>query len=114
MSRREALLCLMLASQAAWCAETLPIDTGHTAVVFSWTHRGYSNPIARLEKVQGTVVLDRTDLTRSSVSAVLFLEGLRTGDESLDKRLSGKYFFERHTTSANHVQKHGGAGGRQE
>jgi len=28
----------------------LPIDPSHTAVIFSWTHHGFSHPVARLER----------------------------------------------------------------
>ena len=94
MKYRAIMIGLLLGSPSAWCAEALPIDPGHTAVVFSWNHSGYSHPIARLETVKGTVFLDRADLTRSSVSVVMALEGLRTGDAALDKRLRGKYFFD--------------------
>jgi polyisoprenoid-binding protein YceI len=93
MSRAGWCLASLLASVSANAAETLAIDASHTAVVFSWNHRGFSHPLARLEKVVGTVQLDRVDLTRSSVSVTMVLDGLRTGDADLDKRLSGKDFL---------------------
>jgi polyisoprenoid-binding protein YceI len=74
--------------------EALPIDQSHTAVIFSWVHHGYSHPIARLEQVQGVVHWNRADIRRSSVEATLPLEGLRTGDAALDKRLRGADFFD--------------------
>jgi len=74
--------------------ETLPIDPGHTAVVLTWSHRGFSHPVARMEKVAGSLTLDPADLARSSVSVVMALDGLRTGSEALDKRLKGPEFFD--------------------
>jgi polyisoprenoid-binding protein YceI len=75
-------------------AVVLPIDQGHTAVIFSWTHRGFSHPLARLEQLQGTVVWDRSNLAASSVQVTLPLEGLRSGNDALDKRLRGRDFFD--------------------
>jgi len=40
------------------------------------------------------LVWNRTDLAGSSVQVTLPLEGLRTGDDALNKRLSGKDFFD--------------------
>jgi polyisoprenoid-binding protein YceI len=72
----------------------MAIDPSHTAVIFSWNHRGFSHPVARFEKISGNLILDRADPTRSSVSLTLGLDGLRTGDDALDKRLKGAEFFD--------------------
>ena len=72
----------------------LPIDPSHTAVVFSWSHHGFSHPIARLEQLSGTISWNRLDLRKSSVAVTLPLEGLRTGDDALNKRLRGSEFFD--------------------
>ena len=85
---------ILLAGLPAFAAETLQIDPSHTAVVFSWNHRGLSHPVARLEKMHGTVLLNTSDLSKSSVAVTLPLDGLRTGDDSLDKRLKGAEFFD--------------------
>jgi polyisoprenoid-binding protein YceI len=77
----------------AYAATSLPIDASHTAVVFTWNHRGLSHPVARLEQISGSVSLDTTDITRSAVSITLPLAGLRTGDDHLDQRLRGPEFF---------------------
>ena len=94
MNRLILSLALLPASLPTLCAESLSIDPSHTAVIFSWNHRGFSHPVARLEKVHGTVFLDRSDLTKSSVSVTLPLDGLRTGDDFLDRRLKGAEFFD--------------------
>jgi polyisoprenoid-binding protein YceI len=87
-------LALLLTSPPVLCAETLPIDPSHTAVIFSWNHRGFSHPIARLERISGDVLLDRSDMTKSSVSVTLPVDGLRTGSDRLDKRLKGAEFLD--------------------
>ena len=82
---------LCLANVAA--AEQLAIDPGHSAVVFSWTVRGYAHPMARLEQISGEVALD-VDLAKSTVVVTLPIDGLHTGNPLLDRRLRGRDFFE--------------------
>jgi polyisoprenoid-binding protein YceI len=88
------ILAVALVPVTAQGADTLPIDPSHSAVIFSWHHRGLSHPIARFEKVLGTVTLDPSDLTRSSVSVTLPVDGLRTADEVLDRRLRSAQFLD--------------------
>ncbi len=94
MNRPLWSLPLLFTSLSATCAETLPIDPSHTAVIFSWNHRGFSHPIARFEKISGNVLLDRNDLTKSSVSVTLPIDGLRSGDDVLNQRLKGAEFLD--------------------
>lgn len=84
----------LLASLAAKAAEVLKIDALHSAVVFSWNHFGFSNPVARFEQVEGELRLDAQQLDKSSVSVSLALEGVRTGVPALDKRLKAPEFFD--------------------
>jgi polyisoprenoid-binding protein YceI len=72
----------------------LAIDPSHTAIIFSWTHHGFSHPLARLEQPSGTLLWNRANLAQSSVEVSLPLEGLRTGDDDLNKRLGGSDFFD--------------------
>ena len=85
---------LLLASLPALCAETMIIDPSHSAVVFHWNHFGFSNPVARFEKIEGKLVLDEADLAKSSVTVKLALDGLRTGDDFLNKRLKTAEFLD--------------------
>lgn len=94
MQRLIIPLALSLASLPVRSQQTLTIDPDHTAVVFSWAHRGFSHPVARLERLHGKLRLDPTDLSKSSVSVVFPLEGLHTAVEALDRRLKGREFFE--------------------
>jgi polyisoprenoid-binding protein YceI len=84
---------LMCATLPADAGETLAIDPTHSAVVFSWSHKGLSNPVARLEKINGRIMLDTGDLSKSSVQVVMPLAGLRTGVGPLDQRLKSDDFF---------------------
>jgi polyisoprenoid-binding protein YceI len=75
-------------------AEKYDIDASHSGVVFGWNHFGFSNPTARFDKIEGSVLLDQADLTRSSVSVTLPLEGLDTRVAKLDEELKGPEFFD--------------------
>ena len=86
-------LCLFLALPAM-AAETLAIDPNHSAVVFSWNHHGVSNPVARFERIEGMLVLDSMDLTKSSVTVKMAADGVHTGVATLDKRLLTAEFLD--------------------
>lgn len=77
----------------AFSAETLTIDPNHSAVVFSWDHHGYTNPVARFEKIEGQLVLDE-DLGKSSVTVKLAVDGVHTAVAALDQRLKGAEFLD--------------------
>jgi polyisoprenoid-binding protein YceI len=75
-------------------AEKYDIDASHSEVVFGWNHFGFSNPTARFDKIEGSVLLDKADLTKSSVSVTLPLEGLDTRVAKLDEELKGPDFLD--------------------
>lgn len=77
----------------AGATERYEIDPSHSGVVFGWNHFGFSNPTARFDKIEGSLVLDKTDLAKSSVSVTLPVEGLDTGVAKLDEILKGPDFF---------------------
>ncbi len=87
-------LCASLSVRAA---ETLRIDETHSAVLFSWNHVGISNPAARFEKLQGSLLLDQADPTRSQVTVTIPIAGLRTGVDALDRRLKSPDFLDEAT-----------------
>jgi polyisoprenoid-binding protein YceI len=94
MTRSVLSFALLMSSFPVLGGETLAIDPSHTAVIFSWNHAGFSHPVARLEQISGHVLLDRADMTRSSVAVTLPLAGLRTGNDVLDRRLRGAEFLD--------------------
>jgi polyisoprenoid-binding protein YceI len=75
-------------------AEKYDIDASHSGVVFGWNHFGFSNPTARFDKIEGSMLLDKVDLTKSSISVTLPLEGLDTNVAKLDEELKGSEFFD--------------------
>ncbi len=96
MLRRILLASLLTAAALPVVAapQKYDIDTAHTQVIFSWNHFGFSNPSASLEKISGDFQLDTADITKSSISVTLPLDGLHTGVPKLDEHLKSADFFE--------------------
>jgi polyisoprenoid-binding protein YceI len=100
--KRLTLTTLLFASLSAFAAygakapaaEKYAIDASHSDVVFGWNHFGFSNPSARFDKIEGSVLLDKADLTKSSISVTLPLEGLDTRIAKLDEELRGADFLD--------------------
>ncbi len=106
--KRLALSLLLLASLPAFAldkpaataaapvagAQKYDIDKNHTSVTFSWDHFGFSKPSARLEKINGSLTLDQKDISKSSVTVTMPLDGLHTGVEKLDEHLKSPDFFD--------------------
>src|ERR1700751_3037730 len=99
--RHPTLIALLFASLSVFAvdgakaaAEKYDIDASHSGVVFGWNHFGFSNPTARFDKIEGSVLLDKADLTKSSISVTLPLDSLDTGVAKLDEELKGPNFFD--------------------
>ena len=85
---------LIAASAAAPAAQKYTIDKNHTYITFTYNHFGFSNPVLKLEKIDGDLELDTADLTRSRVSVTLPLDGLHSGVDKLDSDLKAPGFFD--------------------
>jgi polyisoprenoid-binding protein YceI len=85
---------LAVASASAFAAQKYDIDQNHTYITFTYNHLGFSNPVIRLEKVSGDFELDSADLTKSSISVTLPLDGLHTGVPKLDEHIRSPDFFD--------------------
>lgn len=85
---------ILLAAAPAFAAQKYDIDQNHTYITFTYNHFGFSNPVGKLEKLNGELLLDTADLTKSSVSVTLPLEGLHTGVPKLDDHLRSADFFD--------------------
>lgn len=92
--------CLLIAGLlgAAATAQASPVsykmDPGHTMVLFSWNHFGYSNPTAEFGLGEGTLVFDPQNPAKSSVDVTLPLAKLDTHVPALDKHLKEADFFD--------------------
>jgi polyisoprenoid-binding protein YceI len=74
--------------------EKYEVDSSHSGVVFGWNHFGFSNPSARFDNIEGTLLLDKSDITKSTVSVTLALAGIDTGVSKLDEELKSPEFFD--------------------
>jgi len=100
--KRLLLLTASVASLSAFAAqgakvpnaENYAIDDSHSGVVFGWNHFGFSNPSARFDKIEGSLQLDKADITKSTVSISLPLASIDTGVPKLDEELKGPDFFD--------------------
>ena len=72
---------------------TYKLDSGHTNVLASWNHFGYSNPSINFGQVDGTLVYDADQVSASSVQVTLPLTGLSAlADQFYDHLTSDKWF----------------------
>ena len=72
---------------------TYKLDPGHTNVLASWDHFGYSNPSINFGQVDGTLVYDADQVSASSVQVTLPLTGLSAlADQFYDHLTSDKWF----------------------
>ena len=85
---------LAVAGTAAAAPATYTLDPGHTMVLFSWNHFGFSNPTANLGQVEGTLVYDEKDPSKATVEATLPLSGLDSFVPKLDEHLKSADFLD--------------------
>ena len=86
------LLGTAMSAQAA--PVTYKLDPGHTMVLFTWNHFGFSNPTANLGISDGTLVFDQQNPSKSSVEVTLPLTNLDTHVSALDSHLKQPDFFD--------------------
>ncbi|WP_080929662.1 YceI family protein [Xanthomonas albilineans] len=73
---------------------TYKLDPAHTDVLVQWSHFGFSNPSANFGDVEGTLVYNAQDVSKSSVNVTLPLSGLNTFTAKLDEHLRSADFFD--------------------
>ena len=96
MFKRIALAAaLVVASTAAFAAPvTYKIDPNHTSVVASWSHFGFSNPIANFGDAEGSITYDPANVGTSKVEVTLPLSGLDSHVAKFDEHLRSADFFD--------------------
>ena len=102
MFKRIALTAaLVLASASAFAAPggasgatTYKIDPNHTDVVASWSHFGFSNPIAHFGQVDGSITYDAKNVGTSKVEVTIPLAGLNANVEKFNEHLRSADFFD--------------------
>ncbi|NOT87069.1 MAG: polyisoprenoid-binding protein [Lysobacter sp.] len=95
MKRPLLAAALALASTVAFAAPlTYKIDANHTDVVASWSHFGFSNPIAHFGKVDGSITYDPANVGASKVEVTIPLSGLDSHVPDFDAHLRSADFFD--------------------
>ena len=95
MKRSLLAAVLALASTAALAAPlTYKIDPNHTDVVASWSHFGFSNPIAHFGQADGAITYDPANVGASKVEVTLPLSGLNSHVPDFDDHLRSDDFFD--------------------
>ena len=96
MFKRLALAAaLTVATAAAFAAPvTYKIDPTHTDVIASWSHLGFSNPVAHFGQVDGTITYDAQDVSKSSVNVTIPLAGMNSHVPAFDKHLRSADLFD--------------------
>lgn len=94
---RLSLLAILLAtatSGALAAPVAYQLDPKHTMVLATWSHFGYSNPVAGFSQVEGALVYDRDDVAASRVEVTLPLAGLHAFVPAFNEHLRGPDFFD--------------------
>ena len=87
-----SVTCLLASSAIA--AEKFSVDADHSKVGFSVTLIGVTEVEGRFSDFSGTIMYDETDLTKSSVTAIIKSSSIETGSSFRDKDLKAAPFFD--------------------
>jgi polyisoprenoid-binding protein YceI len=86
-------LATAFTSTASAAVETYEIDTAHSSVGFSIRHF-VSKTAGSFGNVTGTITVDRDNLEKSSVEAVIAIGSVNTANEKRDGHLKSPDFFD--------------------
>jgi polyisoprenoid-binding protein YceI len=84
--------CLL--ANAGFAAEKFSVDADHSKVAFAVSLVGVTDVDGRFSDFSGTIIYDETDLTKSSVTAIIKSASIETGSSFRDKDLKGTAFFD--------------------
>lgn len=91
---RLSALALLLAGPAFAGTATWQIDSDHTSAQFAIKHLMVSTVRGTIGPVTGTVTIDDSDLTKSSVNASIDARGIDTRNQKRDDHLRSPEFFD--------------------
>lgn len=84
----------LFATSAIAAPVTYQIDPNHTQVLASWSHFGFSNPVANFGDADGTIVYDADNVSASTVEVILPLSGLNAFVADFNDHLRSDDFFD--------------------
>src|SRR5215467_1704809 len=87
-----SVTCLLASTAIA--TEKFSVNADHSKVGFSVTLIGVTDVEGRFSDFSGTIMYDNTDLTKSSVTAIIKSASINTGSSFRDKDLKAASFFD--------------------
>ncbi|WP_380182913.1 YceI family protein [Kalamiella sp. sgz302252] len=100
MSLLKKVTLPLLISSALWsqfstaAPVTYAMDSGHTSVVVSWTHFGFSHPTADLSDITGNIDYDAAKVSDSKVDVTIPLNSIDTHVDKLTEEFKGAEYFD--------------------
>lgn len=79
---------------SAAATESYAMDSGHTSVVVSWTHFGFSHPTADLSKITGNIDFDSAHVSQSRVDVTIPVDSIYTHVDKLTEEFKGADYFD--------------------
>lgn len=93
---KKSLLAAALATviaTPAFAADAFKFDAGHTYIGFEIDHLGFSQTLGEFTKYDGTLMLDRSDVAKSSIEVNIDTASIDTDQADFDEHLRGADFF---------------------
>lgn len=87
-------IAAVLALPAVAATSSWQLDPSHSAAQFSVRHMAISTVRGGFSNVKGTVVLDETDITKSTVNVTIDVNTVDTREPNRDKDLKSDKFFD--------------------
>lgn len=89
------LISTALYSQVSAAAvESYAMDEGHTSVVASWSHFGFSHPTADFSGITGNIDFDASDVSQSKVDVNIPVSSVDTHVDALTTEFKGADYFD--------------------
>lgn len=86
-------IAALLAAGSVQAADSYAFDPQHTWVGFSINHAGWAKAHGKFAAVSGQIVIDRDDLSKSSVNVEIDTASIDTNFADRDRDLQGPDFF---------------------
>ena len=94
MKRALWAAALAMTATAAWAApEKYTLDPGHSQIVFSYNHLGFSTTYGMFSGFEGEIMFDQEDPANSSVSVSFPVRSMMTGWEKRFEHFMSEEFF---------------------
>ncbi len=87
------IICFTGSIQLADAADTYEIDTAHSMILFRAKHMGVSYNYGRFNEFTGKLMIDETDISKSTVEFEVKTASVDTANEKRDQHLRSSDFF---------------------